>query len=131
MKLNFIIGVLCCVFSANKLQADQLEWITKEQAIAAVEYLQQQEAVIIWCGCCEEDRMRPVVITKVYYEKVENEGEDYYTVKIDGFDGEGNEIVGEPLDLAYVHIVKDYVAYCLGVELGFECDPCVEPFPLE
>ena len=53
MKLNLIIGVLCCVFSANKLQADQLEWITKEQAIAAVEYLQQQEAVIIWCGCCE------------------------------------------------------------------------------
>ena len=114
-------------------KADQLGALTLDQAIAATEYLQNEEAILLWCACCEGDQIRVAGVTGVYYAEsgtFEN-GEKYYTVYINGIDSDGNEIVGEALDLAYVHVIIENTAYCLGTTLGFDCDPCVEPFSIE
>jgi hypothetical protein len=114
-------------------KADQLAVVTLDQAISATEYLQTQEAVILWCACCEGDPMSAVMISDVYYQEwgADENGEMLYTVHINGVDQDGNEVVGLDLDLAYVHVVIENMAYCLGTQLGMICDPCVEPFSLE
>lgn len=117
-------------FSAK---ADQLAVLTLDQAVTATEYLQTQEAVLLWCACCEGDPMSAVMISEVYYQEwgTDENGEILYTVHINGIDQDGLEVVGRELDLAYVHVVLENIAYCLGIQLGMTCDPCVEPFSIE
>lgn len=114
-------------------KADQLAVLTLDQAISATEYLESQEAVILWCACCAGDPPSAVIISEVYYQEwgVDENGEMLYTVHISGVDQDGNEVEGLDVDLAYVHVVIENIAYCLGTQLGMVCDPCVEPFSLD
>lgn len=133
MFLKFLFTFSLIVGMSFHSKADQLEALTLDQAIAAQEYLQNEQAILLWCACCEGDQIRVVGVTGVYYTEsgtFEN-GEKYYTVYINGVDSDGNEITGEALDLAYVHVLIENMAYCLGTTLGFDCDPCVEPFSIE
>ncbi len=68
-------------FSAK---ADQLAVLTLDQAVAATEYLQTQEAVFLWCACCEGDPLSAVMISEVYYQEwgTDENGEMLYTVHI-------------------------------------------------
>lgn len=123
-SLLFSIALLFCISTA---QADQLMYLSEEQAYAAQAYLSEQAAVILWCGCCEEEEPRSVVIESVEVEEAEDGS---FLVVISGIDHNG-EVVNEAVDLAYVHVVIENTAFCLGLVLEYECDPCVDPFDLD
>ena len=124
-----LIILLGLTFINNKLRADQLAWITEEQAQKAVEFLKTQKQAILYCACCDNDPKQRVKIKNITYRHPKMGGEvqkGYYQVFVTAkVDGKWQEIA---LDLAYIHIKKGKKAYCLGKELGFECDPCTEPF---
>jgi hypothetical protein len=125
----FLVLFLISIFFATQAKADQLAWITKSQAKKAVKYLKKQKEVILFCGCCDNDTKDKVSISAVSYRHPTMGGEvqkDYYEVFITVYeDGQMKEI---SLDLAYVYVNKKQQAACLGLELGFECDPCSDPF---
>lgn len=122
-----IIVVISFVVSINFAYADQLSWVTKDQAEQAVEYINDYgiREVILWCACCDGDFAQKVTITKVYYRY--SGTEDYYEVVIEGTKANG-DFVNESVDLAYVHVKSGTKANCLGKELGFPCKPCTAPF---
>ena len=126
INMKRFVLVLICVLFTMAAYADQLEWIFKEEAAEAVELLQKQDYVLLYCGCCDDDPMRYVKIKTVSY--CHPEGEDiYYEVFIEGVDADGIE-VSEGIDLAYTYINDQGMAKCVGLALGLECDPCVDPF---
>lgn len=125
MKTFFLsLALMFCISTA---QADQLIYLTEEQANTAQAYLSEEAAVILWCGCCEEEEPRGVVIESVEVQATED---GYFMVVINGIDHNGEE-VSEAVDLAYVHVVIENTAYCLGQVLEYECDPCIEPFSID
>ena len=124
MKKTFILCAMLLLSIASK--ADQLSYITLNQAIEATEFLKEQSELLLWCGCCEGDPVKIVKVTRVYYEHTGYE--NYYQVKLEGQDKDGNTIT-EALDLAYVHFRIGKNAYCVGQTLAYECDPCTAPFP--
>jgi len=115
--LIFILSIYC--------KADQLAYITKTQAEKAASFLKQQKELIIWCACCDNDTKKRIELINTTSEPAGYE--DYYKITIEGIDLNG-ELITEEVDLAYVHYIKDDMAYCVGSELGFECDPCTKPF---
>lgn len=120
------ILTLFFIFSSIVSKADQLAWVSLEQAKIATEYLISQEEIISWCACCNDDKMFLINIQSSYYKKVEGQ-ENFYEVFIYGKDIYGNEI-NKSFDLAYLHCKKNNLAVCLGVALGFECKPCTPNF---
>lgn len=133
MFIKSFFTLLIAALLSFSAKADALEVLTLDQAISATEYLETQEAVILWCACCEGDVMSAVFISEVYYQEwgTDENGETLYTVYINGIDQDGNEVVGLALDIAYVHVVIENIAYCLAIELGIPCEPCTEPFSIE
>lgn len=127
MILKYLFTLLIVLTFSTVAKADQLEILTLEQATAATQYLQGEEMVLLWCACCEGEEPRAVFISEVNYQSV---GDNQYSVYIKGVDSEGNEI-NEYVDLAYVHVLIETTVYCLGTTLGYECDPCVDPFSIE
>ena len=125
MKTLFLTFAL--LLSAFSAQADQLLMLTEDQANAAQAYLSNEAAVILWCGCCEGEEARGVMIESVEVQATED---GYFMVVINGVDHNG-EAVSEAVDLANVHVVIENTAYCLGQVLEYECDPCIEPFDLD
>ena len=126
MLLKSLFTLLIAVSFSTIARADQLHSLNFEQADAAVAYLSEEEYVILYCGCCETDEMTLLIISSVYYEEV---GEDEYVVHVAGVDADGNEL-DTVIDLAYVHVNIEDTFYCLGQILGYECDPCTDPFEL-
>lgn len=119
--LTFVFIFAFYLFS----KADQLAYITKEQADKAVKFLQNQEELILWCACCDNDKMEKITVNKVYAEFVNYQ--HYFQVILEGKDENGKKVRIE-LDLAYVHFKKGKKAKCVGKELKFKCDPCTKPF---
>lgn len=121
-----VISLLACSSSSF---ADQLAYITKEQAEMTVAYFTDKgiEEVALWCACCDKDLKVKVAVVNVYYKYTGYE--KYYQVYITGTTLKG-KFIDEGVDLAYVHVRKGKRWYCLGKELGFECDPCTKPFKL-
>lgn len=117
------IIIILFLFMSVLAKADQLAWITLAQAKQAKAYLLEQKEIKLWCACCDNDTLKSIKITKMYYKNVSG---SYYQVVVEGKDEKGNSVV-EEIDLAYVHVKKDEKAYCLGKVLKFECDPCTEP----
>lgn len=107
-------------------KADQLSYLTLQEAKIATEFLIYEKEIISWCACCSNEKMNLITIQSSYYKKVED-SEDYYQVFIYGKDTSGAEI-NEPFDLAYLHYNKNGTAVCLGIGLGFKCDPCTPVF---
>jgi len=121
LSLMFLVAVF-------SVKADQLAYLTKEQADKAVNYLLKLEFVIEYCGCCEDDYQKFIYFNDVYSKHTgyENYYEVYLT--IENYDG---TIRSQTIDLAYIHVqTDDGLAHCLGLVLGFECDPCTEPFEI-
>lgn len=125
--MKTLLFSIALLFSISTAQADQLMYLSEEQAYAAQAYLSEQAAVILWCGCCDDDEPRGVVIESVEVQEAEDGS---FMVVMSGIDHNG-ESVYEAVDLAYVHVVIENTAYCLGQVLAYECDPCVEPFALD
>jgi hypothetical protein len=125
MDMKKLFTILFFALISYTAKADQLAWISYEQAKEAAEFLQTQETVVLWCACCDDDLPYDVIVESVTYESV---GDGYYQVVLTGLTLDGESVTLE-LDLAYVHfLLGDGYAYCVGSFLGYECDPCVEPF---
>jgi hypothetical protein len=120
MKFSKIFLSLIFLLSINSY-ADQLSYITKDQAAKAVEYLKTQKEVLLSCTCCEEPDNEYIKITNVYYKH--SGSEDFYLVIIEGKNSR-NQIVERAVDLAYVFIGKQGNAYNLASELNLEYQPC-------
>ncbi len=122
-KLILLIGAcLCLSFAA---MADQLEYISEQDAQEAVKLLKKQKYVLLYCGCCADgyDAKQYVKLKSVSYRYTNYM--NYYEVVVDGVDANGNK-VSETIDLAYSHIKKGKNALCIGKAINLDCDPCVE-----
>lgn len=112
--------------SIGAVKADQLEWVSEEEARDAAQLLLQQKYVLLYCGCCGETQMQYVKLTNV---SIKYTGYDnYYNVVVEGVDSFGNE-VSKGIDLAYAHIDRKGKAICIGKALKLDCDPCVDKLP--
>ena len=119
--------IILLIFIYTQAKADQLAWITKEQAEKTIEFFELNEIseVVLWCGCCDNDIAQKISVTNIFFRYT---GTDkFYEVVIEGIDEMGEEY-SNAVDLAYVHIQAESLAYCLGLALEFECDPCAPPF---
>ena len=116
-----VLFILLCAFFSLTAHADQLAWISKQDADTAVKYLEKQKYVLLYCGCCDNDPKMYVKIKKVTCQSTGVS--DYYEVIITGEDPNGNE-VSEAVDLAYVHVQQGKKALCVGLALNMDCDPC-------
>jgi hypothetical protein len=125
MKKIFFILIL--VLASKLCIADQLAYITKEQAEKTVQFIKDYgiSKLILWCACCENDIPLKVEINKVFYRYTGYE--EYYEIVVEGRK-ENGDYFASTVDLAYVHIQSGSKANCLGKELGFECTPCTIPF---
>jgi len=122
--LVFLFFNLCICF---QMRADQLAYLTKDQAEKTVDYLETKHELILWCACCDYDPPRYVQFEKVGYEHTGYE--DYYQVYILIPDVNNlANLINYAIDLAYVHIIDDDKAISLGTIMDFDCDPCTEPF---
>jgi len=127
-KLFFTFTLFFCVSFAY---ADQLAWLNFEQAEKAVNFLKSEKKLILYCACCDVYGPTTLVKIKEVYHRHPSIGdkvyEEYYEVVVKGVTASGEEIE-YGVDLAYVYVKVGKLAKCLGLELGFECDPCTEPF---
>lgn len=121
-SIIFIITLLVS-FVNQQVKADQLSYLSKNDAIRAVNLLEKQPSVVLWCACCSNEAKKVVPIKEVFYEYTGYE--NFYQVNIRN--SENNEVF-EGVDLAYTHINKNGKAVCVGKELFLECDPCTLPF---
>ena len=82
MKSLLILGF---VFAFNLFsKADQLAYITKAQADNAVKFLQDQDELILWCACCDNDKKQKITVNQVYSEFVNYQ--HYFQVILEGKD---------------------------------------------
>lgn len=118
-----LILTLIIIASFSAAPADQLAYITKDQAEKAAEFLKKEREVLLYCGCCDNDPATYITVTGI---SVKFTGyENYYEVIITGRKNSGEELTVEA-DLAYVHVKRNGLAVAAGKILGFECDPCVD-----
>lgn len=125
MKKIFVVILLMA--AVDYIQADQLQWITKDQAIETSDYFREHsiKQVILWCACCDNDMKMLVNIKEVLYKPASDPNYWEFYIIGDTYDG---KTVNQSVDLAYVHIQFGSKWKCLGRELKFECDPCTKPF---
>src|SRR5438105_15408036 len=102
----------------NIIHADQLAWITKDQAEQTVAYFNDNDIkqVVLWCACCDNETKVKAAITGVRYRQVKDSPQ-YYEVVLEGT-YMGSEKLNDAFDLAYIHIYRDGKWRCLGKELG-------------
>jgi hypothetical protein len=119
--------IILLIFFCTHAKADQLAWISKEQAEKTIEFFEMNEIyeVVLWCGCCDHDHVQKISITNIFFRYTGTD--QFYEVVIEGIDEMGEEF-SNAVDLAYVHIQAESFAHCLGIALEFECDPCTPPF---
>jgi hypothetical protein len=123
--MKIFISLLIVFTLSIEARADQLAYISKDQAEKAVELLSEQKEIVLWCACCEGNIRQKVSISKVYFQYTGYE--NFYCVMLEAIDENGNKIT-EELDLAYVHFRIGSKAYNVGHTLGLACDPCTIPF---
>jgi hypothetical protein len=128
VKMGVLLPLFFIIFNCSSAKADQLAWLTKDEITKAMDFIKSNDIkeVILYCACCNNNVKAKVTVSKIYYRQVK-ESKEYYEVVIKGTLSDGTTIK-QAVDLAYVHIKKDDKAVCLGLEAGFQCDPCTKPF---
>lgn len=149
-KISFFI--FFCLLANITLAQTQLRHLTKTQAQRVVNFLKMNPDVVLYAGCAHKDIARKLKIESVSYQPVA-ERPDRFEVFIQGMIVGTFDIINQTtqryvetkmqfadvVDIAYVHIrtgfFKDpntgknvWDATCLGIYLGYDCDPCVDPF---
>lgn len=109
-------------------QADQQSVLFEEDAQRTVEYLQTQQEIVLFCGCCTNDTYDKIALNEVTYEC---EGSNWCRVRIQGIDRTSGESVNRTIDLAYAWVSVDGVAQNLAWEMGLNADPCSDRFDWE
>ncbi len=130
----------------------QLCYLTEEQAQTVVNYLSIKNEMIVYAGCANNDLARLVNISKVSY-RPSTDQKGYFEIYAQGVTtgtfyiqnqkpsdyAETNMKFEAIIDIAYIHIrtggFKEqgtgksiWDATCLGIYLGYDCDPCIDPF---
>ena len=119
------IGLLLSAF-AFTATADQLAYISKEEASRAAAFIQKHKKLILHCGCCSGDTKTRIKVKQI---NVKHTGyEDYWEVIIRYKVKGEKEIQETAIDLAYVHYKAKKLAKPVGSALNLEMDACVEPF---
>jgi hypothetical protein len=121
MKKIFLL--LSIIISTNQIFADQLAYISKENAEKAVSYLLKHKKVIDFCGCCND--VIPLKVKVISAEARFTNYEDYYEVYIT-YKNENKELKSIPVDLAYLWTKYKGNVITLGEVLHLEHDPCVD-----
>lgn len=129
MKVTLL--VLLFFVGLGQLRADQLELLSEEDAKRAVEFIQKQKEVVLWCGCCTKQPKQIVKVSKVSYA-YDTLSEPYMGVRLYKVTLEAVEYNGQVfyvgLDLAYVHIKKGRKSISVGSALKMKCVPCTRGF---
>ncbi|WP_026999574.1 hypothetical protein [Eisenibacter elegans] len=131
----------------------QLCLFTVAEVLEIRDFLRTQEELVLYSGCEYNDLARRIRIDSVYYQLDEGMPDRRYAIHIKGtilgffailnqqptrYTPEQQAFEGS-IDLAYTHIkvggyydqaLGKYIwdAKCLGIYLGFACDPCTDPF---
>jgi len=68
MQIKRVLLVFLLLVSAKFIYADQLAWITEEQAMTTVDYFKENKIknVILWCACCDNDEKMKIKVTRIY-----------------------------------------------------------------
>lgn len=119
---KIILGLLL-IFGMNNLYADQLAYISKEDANRAVELITKAKKVIDYCGCCTGINPLKVKVTDV--EARFTNYEEYYEVYIT-YKDENKVFKTVPVDLAYLWIKHKGVVQTVGKVLELSHDACVK-----
>lgn len=151
LKLSFI--TLLFVGQSTLVHAQcQLCHLSEFQAQSVVSYLKLKKEAVLYAGCAMGDIARQLKIETVSYRPVKDKA-DYFEVYVEGtvigtFDIDRQHIknyvdthmkFSGVIDIAYVHVRTGgyhdsdsgksvWDATCLGIFLGYDCDPCVDPF---
>ena len=103
-------------------KADQLACLSKSTAEKASRVINQQEVIVLFCGCCNDDIPQ---VVKVLRTKVIKDCQFEVVVTYETMDG---EIKSESVDLAYIWMEDpddNDGARTVGQILKLEHDPCV------
>ncbi|WP_394760316.1 hypothetical protein [Flavobacterium sp.] len=125
-----IILVAIFVMFSSYCKADQLQIITKEQAIKAVELIKKQEIVVVWCSCCESGTTgaepQIIAVRNVYYKiaDLSSSAEENYIVVVQGVNLHYKIAFDDEIDLAYTHIGINDVAYTVAQTLRIPFRKC-------
>jgi hypothetical protein len=117
--------LLLSIFVASFSYADQLAYISKEDADKAVALISKMKTLYLFCGCCQMEKPIRANIVKVYAKHTGYE--EYYEVYIDYINERGETLTEQPLDLAYVWRKKTGKYKTIGQLLELEHDYCVLP----
>ena len=116
------IAVILFLLISFGSQADQLAYISKSDAEAAVAKIKKMKSIYLFCGCCAIVQPEKVKVLEVTYAHTGYE--DYYEVSIKYQTAEG-KIETSPVDLAYIWKKGLLKSKTIGQMLGLEHDPCV------
>ena len=123
-KFTFLLLTLFC-FAA--LKADGVPTLAKADAENAVEFLEEQQEVILFCACCDDSKLTKVFISWVHTEPTNIEGQ--YQLMIEGTDINSKPIK-ETVDVTQLFFIVGNKAYSVSQALGLDADPCTGPFKL-
>lgn len=112
---RFIIA-LFFGFVANFSFADQLAYISKEEAMIAAEIIQEARTVYSYCGCCDGVKPQKLKVDKIIVRYTGYKS--YYEVIIIS---KGKEY---PLDMAYTWVKKEKAYQTVGEVAGFPHEVC-------
>ena len=105
-------------------QADQLAYLTKEQAEEVAAYLNKKNEIYLFCGCCAIVEPQRIIVD--HAEAVYTGYEDYWEVEIAyEYTDEKTYFKRKKLDLAYVWKKGLFGYKTLGKKFKLDHDPCV------
>ena len=86
-----LLSILFFTFITNVAMADQLAYLTYEQAEESLSFLQNEERVVLWCACCDDDAPTDVFVESV---RIESVGDGYFEIILTGMtlDGESRAL---------------------------------------
>ncbi len=108
---------------AGQVYADQLAWLSKNDANKGAETIRSYEVVYLFCGCCDED---VVTYARVSDVTVSYTGTEQYYEIILAYVDQFGEYQSEAVDLAYVWVDILGVKMTVGLLLLLDHDPCSE-----
>lgn len=123
-KFTFLLITL---FSFAALKADRVPTLTKADAENAVEFLEEQQEIILFCACCDDSELTKVFLSWVHTEPTKVDGQ--YELMIEGTDINSKPIK-ETVDVTQLFFIVGNKAYSVSQALGLDADPCTGPFKL-
>jgi len=120
---RLILILTFLIVSTNVLFADQLAYLSKENAEKAVSYILKHKKVIVFCGCCDDNK--PLKVKVIKAEAKFTNYENYYEVYIT-YKDENKQPKSIPVDLAYLWTKYKGNVVTIGEVLHLEHTPCVD-----